>query len=121
MPRLIRMTAILLLAAGTPGLAGEADVVGVEAHRNGDTWSFDVTLRHDDTGWDHFADKWEVVASDGRVLATRTLHHPHVDEQPFTRSLGSVVIPESVATVTLRAHDNVHGYGGAVMTVELPR
>jgi hypothetical protein len=34
----------------------------------------------------HFANAWEVLASDGSVLATRTLLH-HSDEQPVARSL----------------------------------
>ncbi len=57
----------------------------------------------------------------GNILATRTLYHPHVTEQPFTRNLTGVRIPESVRTVVVRAHDSVHGYGGAFMKVELPR
>ena len=63
----------------------------------------------------------DVVAPDGAVLGTRVLVHPHKTEQPFTRSLGGVKIPENVAEVTLRAHDSVHGYGGKEVTVELPR
>ena len=62
-----------------------------------------------------------MVAPDGAVLGTRVLVHPHKTEQPFTRSLGGVKIPENVAEVTLRAHDSVHGYGGKEVTVELPR
>ena len=60
------------------------------------------------------------MAPAGRVLATRVLLHPHVDEQPFTRS-HSVKIPRDVDEVTVRAHDKVHGYGGAEMTVALKR
>jgi hypothetical protein len=111
---------VLLLAAGG-AWAGEADVVDVQVSHSGDgTWRFDVTVRHADTGWDHYADAFEVVAPDGTVLGTRTLLHPHVDEQPFTRSLAGVAIPGDVAEVTVRAHDNVDGYGGAEMTVRLP-
>ena len=44
-----------------------------------------------------------------------------VDEQPFTRSLSGVVIPEGVDTVTVEAHDSVHGWGGAAVEVTLPR
>jgi hypothetical protein len=54
-------------------------------------------------------------------LGTRVLYHPHVDEQPFTRSLGGVRIPAEVTSVILRAHDSVHGAGGREVVVELPR
>jgi len=106
----------------SPLLAGEADVVAVDARRSADgTWRFDVTVRHADEGWDHYADAWEVLAPDGTVLATRTLFHPHVAEQPFTRSLSGVRVPDDVDEIRLRARDSVHGYGGAEMTVTLPR
>lgn len=112
---------LLVIGAGSAG-AGEADVVAVEAAEEGaGTWRFAVTVAHADAGWDHYADKWEVLASDGRVLATRVLLHPHVGEQPFTRSLGGVAVPAEIERVILRAHDSVHGLGGAEMTVELAR
>jgi hypothetical protein len=112
---------ILLMLAATGAWAGEADVVDVRVARSGDgTWRFDVTVPHADTGWDHYADAFEVVAPDGTVLGTRTLLHPHVDEQPFTRSLSGVAIPVRIREVTVRAHDKVDGYGGAEMTVALP-
>ena len=109
----------LACAAGT--MAGEADVVGVEAKKEGaGTYRFDVTVAHGDEGWDHYADAWDVVAPDGTVLGTRVLAHPHENEQPFTRSLGGVAIPDGVTEVTLRAKDSVHEYGGEEMTVTLP-
>jgi hypothetical protein len=109
------------LSTATPALAGEADVVGVKATPAGDgTWRFDVTVRHEDAGWDHYADKWDVVGPDGTVLGTRTLLHPHETEQPFTRSLSGVAIPDGITEVTVRAHDSVHEYGGVEMTYTLP-
>jgi hypothetical protein len=102
--------------------AGEADVIKADARREGGSrWSFDVTVRHADSGWDHYADKWDVVGPDGRVIATRTLLHPHENEQPFTRSLSGVVIPDAVSVVTIKAHDSVHGYGGDTVDVRLTR
>ncbi len=78
-------------------------------------------MAHGDTGWQHYADKWDVVAPDGAVLGTRVLLHPHETEQPFTRLLGGVNIPVEIGAVVLRAHDSEHGYGGREMTVELPK
>lgn len=101
--------------------AGEADVVAVTAARSSDgTWQFDVTVAHDDEGWDHYADRWEIVSPDGIVMATRTLLHPHVDEQPFTRSLSGVTIDPGLSDVIVRAHDTVHAFGGAEISVRLP-
>ena len=100
--------------------AGEADVVKAAAQKTGvNVYSFDVTVAHDDTGWNHYANKWEVVGDSGTVYGTRILHHPHVDEQPFTRSLSGVKIPARTKRVTIRAHDSVHAYGGQEITIDL--
>ena len=94
------LAALLLLLWTGAASAGEADVVAVEAAREDPgTWRFDVTVAHGDEGWDHYADKWEVLAPDGRVLGARVLLHPHVGEQPFTRSLGGVA-PTTACTVS---------------------
>lgn len=110
----------LVVMAAAAARAGEADVVAVEATQGaGDLWTFHVTVRHADAGWDHYADRWEVVGSEGTVLATRVLLHPHVNEQPFTRSKSGISIPAGVSAVTVRAHDSLHGYGGLERKVSL--
>lgn len=115
----LMLAALFWLSAAV--CAGEADVESVSAKRAADgTWRFDVTVRHADTGWDHYANRWDVIGPDGAVLGTRTLLHPHENEQPFTRSLGGVSIPDGIKTVTIRANDSVHGAGGREFTVELP-
>jgi hypothetical protein len=117
---LLFITLCLSLHLST-GFAGEADVIRVNATKtNNNTYHFSVTVRHQDSGWKHYANKWDIIGQDGTIFGTRTLHHPHVDEQPFTRSLSGVVIPARVKTITVRAHDSVHKYGGKVMTLELP-
>lgn len=112
--------ALFLVCTVTGASAGEVDVTDVKVRQTGaDTYRFDVTLKHADTGWDHYANKWEVIAPDGSVLGTRVLAHPHVEEQPFTRSLGGVKISASIKQVTIRGGDSVHGLGGVEMTVDL--
>ena len=107
------LTAAILLIS--PALAGEATVERVDAARErGGTWRFDVTVAHADEGWQHYADAFTVETGDGEVLGRRVLAHPHVDEQPFTRSLRGVTLPEGTEEVWVRAHDSVHGAGEAV-------
>jgi len=110
----------LLLLATAGARAGEVAVVGVELTANGPTWEAAVTLRHADAGWDHYADAWRLVTADGTVLATRTLFHPHVDEQPFTRSLGGIALPAGLHTLYVEGHDKVHGWGPR-LAVDLAR
>ncbi len=112
--------AVALVAAAAGAGAGEADVVAARAACAA-TCRFVVTVRHADTGWDHYADRFEVLDPDGRVLATRVLRHPHVDEQPFTRALDGVRVPAGVARVRIRAGDSVHGFGGAEVDVAIER
>lgn len=100
-------------------VADDAVVENVEARRSGDSWSFSVTLSHGDTGWNDYADGWRVVAEDGTELGMRVLHHPHVEEQPFTRSLSGVKIPDAMATVYVEARTNTDGWGAARFPVAL--
>lgn len=62
-----------------------------------------VTIRHPDTGWEHYANEWVIVADGNKQLAQRTLYHPHVNEQPFTRFSRDVLIPADVKRVTVQA------------------
>lgn len=101
--------------------AGEANVVNVQVRgTRAQGYRIEVTVRHADEGWEHYADAWEVLSPEGEVLATRTLYHPHVDEQPFTRSLSGVRIPEGIDEIVVRARDSRHGYGGKTLRVKLP-
>lgn len=110
-----------MLAIATAADAGQVEIVDARVHASGGAnYRFDVTLRHADTGWDHYADAWQVLAPDGSLLGERILYHPHVNEQPFTRSLSGVSIPEGTAHVTIRAHDKVHGYSDQQFRLELP-
>ena len=116
-PWVLSLLVILALPAG----AGEADVIAVDvACSDSRVCRFDVTVRHADEGWEHYANRWEVLSPAGELLATRVLAHPHVNEQPFTRSLTNVSIPGELAEVVVRAHDLVHGYGGKEQVVPVP-
>jgi len=110
----------IFISASCSISAGEADVVRVVIKKtsNGE-FRIDTTVRHGDTGWDHYADRWDVVAPDGTVLGSRILHHPHENEQPFTRSL-TLAIPANISEVTVRAHDSVDELGGKEILVAVP-
>lgn len=115
-------TAAALLTASIVAVAqaGEVEIVVAAARQGADgSYRFSVTLRHADAGWDHYADKWDVLGPDGTVLGTRVLLHPHQDEQPFTRSLSGVKVPKGVTRVSIRAHDKVHGYAKRTLNVDL--
>jgi hypothetical protein len=113
--------ALAIFLCPLDSLAGAAEVVSARVDCTSDsTCRFTVTVEHADTDWEHYADRWEVLSLEGEVLATRVLRHPHVDEQPFTRSLSGVRIPSSVLQVRIRARDSMHGHGGKEAVLELP-
>lgn len=110
----------VLLLGAPPALADPPGIEAAQARRTGDTWRIDVTLSHPDTGWSHYADGWRVLDMEGHELGLRVLAHPHVDEQPFTRSLTGVQLPEGTTRVQVQARCLVDGWNDQTTTLSLP-
>ncbi len=110
------------LGISTGAIAGETAVLDatVTANSNG-TYAVSATVYHKDEGWTHYADKFDIISTDGTVIATRVLYHPHVGEQPFTRSIGNVQVPVGLSEIVIRAHDSIHGDGERTFKIKLPR
>jgi hypothetical protein len=70
-------------------------------------YTFAVKIRSDDTGWDQYADRWEVLNGTRGIIYQRVLGHPHVNEQPFTRSLNGMKVPADIKTEVLRSLINL--------------
>ncbi|MDR9426665.1 MAG: hypothetical protein RI538_02570 [Salibaculum sp.] len=115
----MRYLLLCVFVAG-PALANPPDITDVAARVAADGWRFSVTIAHPDTGWDHYAYGWRIETEDGRVLGTRVLAHPHVNEQPFTRSLSGVEVPEGVGMVHLRTRSSVDGWNADALAFDLP-
>ncbi len=114
------LLAACLMIGSTDAWAGAADVVGVTVSLSDNgTFRFDVTIRSDDTGWDAYADAWRVESPKGQVLGTRELLHPHETEQPFTRSLDGVAVPDDISEVVIRAHHKTKGWDGQTLTLPI--
>jgi len=114
------MAWLLLLAVSSSAYAGDVTILAAEFHsRSYDQWSVKVTLKHEDTGWEHYADNWRIVDSQGKILGDRVLYHPHVGEQPFTRGLEGVKITKDMSPVYIEAHDKVHGWTPKRLKVDL--
>jgi hypothetical protein len=95
----------------------EANVVDVSFEGQDGSYTFDVSLHHDDDGEDGYANWWQVERPDGTRFGRRDLAHPH-SQQPFTRS-GTIEIPDDVRCVVVRGLDQTHGYGGLAVAVDL--
>jgi len=101
--------------------ADEVEIVNVYMQQTDSGWRADVTLKHNDTGWEHYADAWRVVDGNGHLFKTRVLYHPHINEQPFTRSLSGIIIPADQTIVYVEAHDKKHGWSSQRVKVDLTR
>ncbi|MEO1802147.1 MAG: hypothetical protein AAFR62_17305 [Cyanobacteria bacterium J06629_2] len=89
--------------------ADTAKVVAVEATGTGSNYTLAVTISSPDTGCDRYADWWEVITPEGELLYRRVLLHSHVDEQPFTRTGGTVAVSPDQPLI-VRVHMSDDGY-----------
>ena len=91
----------------------EAVITDVKVSGEENNYTFNVTIKSPDTGCEQYADWWEVITVKGNLVYRRILAHSHIDEQPFSRSGGSVNINSS-QEIYIRAHMNTSGYGTTV-------
>ena len=110
----------LSLLLALPAFAEPARIENVSASRTGSGWTIGVTILHPDTGWEHYTDAWRVLDMAGNELGIRLLAHPHVDEQPFTRSLSGVKIPEGTTQIQIQSRDVADGWNAQTTVVPLP-
>ncbi|GAA6209962.1 hypothetical protein NBRC116601_32550 [Cognatishimia sp. WU-CL00825] len=115
----LALTCWLFLGWAQAAQSDPSVIKDVAATKRGQSWTFSVTLQHADTGWDHYANGWRVLSMQGEVLGTRILTHPHVHEQPFSRSLSGVEIPAGTAKVQIQASCLVDGWSGVPIVVTL--
>ena len=111
---------LLLLAPAASRAEDRADVLGVVAQGRPGAYELAVSVKSPDRDCGHYADWWEVVSEDGKLLHRRVLMHSHGDEQPFTRPDAPVALaPDRI--VVVRAHFHPTGYGGAVLRGSVAR
>lgn len=118
---MLKALCIFLILITGPAFAEPPEIKHVSVRQAGNgTWRFDVTISHPDTGWAHYADAWRVLDMDGNELALRQLAHPHTNEQPFTRSLSGVRLPDGTKRVQIQARDKPGGWNPTTRIVRLP-
>ena len=127
-PTMFANAILLSLLLVTNLVSSEGDcahvIDGTATQQSSGNWLISATVSSTETGWDKYADEWKVeyIDDDGTMLlGTRTLAHPHENEQPFTRSLSGVSIPDDITVVTLSARDSVLGYCGDSYELSLGR
>ncbi len=96
------------------------DVLDVEATVSSTGWTFAVTISSPYDSPGRYADGWRILGPDGTEYGFRLLTHDHASEQPFTRTLDGVEIPDGITTVTIEGRDQEFGFGGATFELTLP-
>ena len=123
---LLLLTSSVLAAEIEPDTApapfdfAQVSYVSVSQQYDG-SWCFNTSVRHNDEGWEHYADGWDILDTNGNQLWERPLAHPHVNEQPFTRRLCDIQIPPEITKLVVRAKCNKHSYGDKTITVDLTK
>ncbi len=85
-------------------IASDVKILNVKAEKTpAQKFNISVTLEHDDEGWEHYSNAWRIYSPEGELIGERVLHHPHVDEQPFTRTLLGLSIPAELSEVIVVA------------------
>ena len=85
-------------------IASDAKIIKASAElTSAKKFNISVTVEHADEGWDHFANAWRVFSTEGELIGERALHHPHVKEQPFTRTLLGLEVPSDLNEVVIVA------------------
>lgn len=107
----ILFSALLLVSSA---YAHPPQIIKAEAYaKPNQLFDIAVTVKHADTGWDHYANQWVIISDGETQLAKRTLYHPHVNEQPFTRYSRDVLMPVDAKRITIHATCNQGGESSA--------
>ncbi len=108
----ILFISMYLFASTNPKV--KADIISVEVSKISDKeYRFSVGIKSDDKGCKQFANWWEVIDENGKLVYRRILFHSHTTEQPFVRS-GIVKGIDENKKLYIRAHMNNVGYSGNV-------
>ena len=122
MNKVTLFTSALVLVLSHSSKANDINILAAAIiHQSHGEYLVNVKLEHHDTGWQHYADEWRLVDNEGNILGTRVLQHPHVHEQPFTRSLSNVKLSSELQAVFIEAHDKVHGWTKSRLMIDLTK
>ncbi|MFT7235844.1 MAG: hypothetical protein ACI9QV_001430 [Methylophagaceae bacterium] len=122
MNKITLISSTLFLIFNQVAKANEVEILAAALiHQSHDEYLVNVKLRHQDTGWDHYADEWRIIDVQGNILGNRLLLHPHVEEQPFTRALSNVKLDDNLTHIYIEAHDKIHGWAKQKLAIELAK
>jgi hypothetical protein len=118
---------LALLLTGSAAALADVDVAKItdvqikrDSPDQSGIYHIKVTIEHEDTGWDHYVESWEIFAPDGQILGVRPFFEPELERLKTVSALAGVVIPEDVKAVTIRARTHPSGFEGDPVKVKIP-
>ena len=96
------------------------DIIDATFTSSNGSYRFNVTVSSPYDSAKRYADAYRIMSESGEVFGIRELAHDHAYEQPFTRSVSGVKIPDDVRTLIIEGRDQQYGWGGKTFTIELP-
>lgn len=111
---------LLSLAALGTGIDDpyEANVIGVDYEQYGQEYAFWVTISDEDDGSNQsYPVWWTVETGEGDVIANHSIQQPVNGIR--VESEGTYTVPDDVRYLTVRGYDNVYGYGGESVEIDL--
>lgn len=112
------LTLLLLFACAAPKVIDSPpainpplSIVSVSAIGDANNYTFAVGIRSEETGCEQYADWWEVLDSNEKLVYRRILEHSHPEEQPFVRTGGPVIVAaDQMVYVRAHLHGEISGY-----------
>lgn len=123
------MTQLHALALATFAALNLATGAGAEAPKvasasivqDGAGWTVRALIRHPDSGWDHYASGWQVLAPDGTVLGFAEITHPHLEGEPIQEELTGITLPDGADHLMIRVRCTLDGWSARFFRLDLPR
>ena len=83
--------------------------VDIQGKYGQDVYNVRIGIASPDTGCEQYANWWEIVTLEGKLVYRRILSHSHVNEQPFIRGASKVQLDKD-QEYYIRVHMNNTGY-----------
>jgi hypothetical protein len=121
------MIQLRALVLAVPCLFALASLARAEAPRvesasivqEGAGWTVRALIRHPDSGWDHYASGWQILAPDRTVLALAEITHPHPDGEPIREELTGLQLPEGVDHLLIRVRCTLDGWSARFYRLDI--
>lgn len=113
------LASLLAWAMAWPVLAGPANIAMVKITGIESSMTIEVVLKHDDDGWEHYADSVAIFTTAGEKLANVAIKRPHAGHDYISVRLNNLDLPEGTEALIIKGNCSIDGWVGQPVTVSL--